>query len=287
MANVEKDIVEFVAKGKQKDNFRPDVRVSILSAKVSSIDESGKSFNIVFKIPGQKYSHNGYISANEQVYKLLSEAKKLDKIVIVRLERKRKKTADPKASIMDLTKDMETAKNNSVKITSGIYDENNQRWILTSEAESEPSEDPEKVKSGIASVNIDEKAFFQENASKRVKGSKELKARADSLLNLYFFLLERANKSGTSIEPEKLNEYTKLLETSCNYIQKNNFKIKSPVYGDYSYTRVRYLLFNYADHVNDLNKDVFASDESMKSWARDFIKYGTQLWEWAFKEAKQ
>lgn len=297
MTQIEKSIAHFVAKGKPiatENNFRPDVRVEVVSGKVIGIDETNGNKNIKIAVEGEKYPHNGYISSNELAAQLLTEAHEKDVPVIVRLERKRKKNADIHASIMDLTKDMNTAKENAVRTTVGVYDVNNQAWILTSEAESSPEEDPEEVASGIRSVNYNPNDFFAEpsssntqNAVPKVNGNREHNSEVDNVITLFFFLKEKANKVAPEVKDEQLREYAKILVTACDFVQTTVYKMQAPVYSAYSYTRTRYLLFNFEEHYKPFTSTDFESVDTMQNWARDFIKKGGQLWTWAMETVNE
>lgn len=289
MTQMEKSIASFVAQGKPvatENNFRPDVRVEVISAKVAGIDDNNGIKNVKFSVEGEKYQHSGFIGGNEQVFNVISEAKEKDVPIIVRLERKRKKNVDIHKSIMDLTKDMTTAKDNAVKTTVGVYDVNNSQWLLTSEAESEPSEDPDSVGAGIRSVNYNPDDFFSKPSkpTPAINTNREHNSQVDNLVTLYFFLKEKANALEVNVSDKQLKEYTKVLVTACDFIQTKVFKMQAPVYSAYSYVRTRFLLFNFEEHDVNLTEDAFKSIDGMKGWARQFIKVGGQLWEWAINE---
>lgn len=288
MSQIQKAIAEFVAPGKPVGNVTPDVRVEVVSGIVKDIaGNKDNAKNIIISVEGQQYDHSGYIGTNEMVFKLLQKAKELGTPVIVRLERKRKKDEDPSASIMELTKDMDTARKHAVKTTVGIYDENAGQWVLTSEAQSDTTKDPESVTAGIAAANYNPSNFFsapQQSSDapvQRVSSSREKSAESDSLLTLYFFVLERFKNAGVKPDNVLIQEYAKILQTSCGFIQSRLFKLEAPVYSDYSFTRARYLLFNYADHISDLDAETLKDVNSFKNWAKRFIKNGEALWGWA------
>lgn len=292
MERLQKDITNFVAKGKPVDNIRPDVRVEIISAKINKIEQKGKAFNAEFSIEGEQYPHNGFISENELVYKLLCKALKMNQLVTVRLERKRKKGVDPSLKIMDLTKDMGTAKKNAVKTTVGIFDYSTKKWILTNEAESSPEEDPADTLSKIESVNFDSDGFFSQpsktnNQQAYKSTNRELEKKTDSLMTLMFFVIEIAKNNEVKLESKQIQEYTEILSASCDFVQKSIFKLKNPNYSDYSYTRTRFLLFNYEEHMKPLNKESLKNSESMKVWAKSFIEVGIKLWKWASVTAQK
>lgn len=284
MSQIEKTIASFVADGKPVDGVTPDVRVEVVSGKVIDIISKNNSQNIIISVAGEEYKHNGYVGENELVFSLLKKAKELNKTVIVRLERKRKKGIDPKEKILDLTKDMDTARKNVIKLTVGVYDENKKEWLLTNEAESDPAKDPSQVKSGIDSVNYNSNDFFRAPSTPKVVSNKELNSKSDSLVTLYFFLRERANKLELPINDDLLKEYSKILLSACDYIQTHLFDMKQPVYSDYTYTRTRFLLFNYADHIKDIDGSVLSDVNHFKQWAKEFIKQGGTLWHWALVE---
>ena len=81
-----------------------------------------------------------------------------------------------------------------------------------------------------------------------------------------------------------IQEYAKILQTSCGFIQSRLFKLEAPVYSDYSFIRARYLLFNYADHISDLDAETLKDVNSFKNWAKRFIKNGEALWGWAITD---
>ena len=296
MTQIEKSIANFVAEGKpiaSENNFRPDVRVEVVSGKVVGVDDINGNKNVQVAVEGEKYQHSGYISGNEPAAQVLIEAHEKGVPVIVRFERKRKKNADIHTSIMELTKDMNTAKENAVRTTVGVYDVNKQAWILTSEAQSSPDEDPESVETGIRSVNYNPDDFFSapksssNNAAPAVTGNREHNSKVDNMVTLYFFLKEKANTTDAEVTDEQLEEFTKVLVTACDFVQTTVYKMQAPVYSAYSYTRTRFLLFNFEEHDVHLTKEHFASIDSMKDWAREFIQIGGQLWTWAMQTADE
>lgn len=291
MVQIEKRIEHFVAQGKPlEDGFRPGVRVDVISGRVVDIREKNGATNVIFKVEGLEHEFNGFISRNEMVFKLLEKAFKDEKPVVARLERKRNKKQDPHADIMELTKTMELAKQNAVKITVGVYNFNTNEWVLTGEAESVPSEDPASVMNGIHSVRQSVEGFFESpqatsTPQPRVNGPREHSNKTDSLVNFYFFVIEHMRKANVKINNSLAQEMAKLLLLSCDRIQMDVFNLAAPVYSDYSYTRARYLLFSYTDHINPLTVEQLNDIEQFKAWAKHFISFGGSVWKWADKTA--
>lgn len=292
MTLISKLVGDFVGLGKEviyKGNkVRPEVKVAIASVYVES-KTSKKSglLNYSFRADGAQYGLNGFINESEAIVKVFDAASEKGEPVCVRFERKRKQKVDPTIPIADLTVDMATAKDNIVKTIVGVWDQNNKKWVLTREAQTNPEFDPEGTQTQIEQLSFDPDGFFDapvpsgEPAYQSTSAEKEKENGSNALLNMYFFIAEQEKTNNFKLKHTERCKYATLLLKIANKLQVDHFKLENPSYSAYSHTRARYLIFKWAETVAPLNEESIAN---IKEWGVDLIKKGTAIWNWSEDE---
>lgn len=279
---------DFTALGKTIQHngadYRPEVAVSMAAAHVKDITDSGKMpSRVIMVVEGAKFELNGYINAQEPVLAILRKAQEENEAVVVRLEKKRKRKVDPTLPIADITATMDIARENIAKIVCGVYDFNNDTWILTREAESNPEEDPAGTIEGVKSCNVDVNGFFNK-AQPAVQGGqvsnayKEPEAKENALMSMYFFVEEQLAKNEVTIDNEVKKQIAISLLKAANFLQSKMFGLEAPVYSAYSHTRARFLVFKWIENMSPLDANATAN---LSSWGANLVQNSNDLWEWA------
>lgn len=293
MSLISKLLSSFISQGKpvewEGQTVHPEVSVTIASVTIKDIKKGDKnSWAVDFHADGAKYGINGYINGDEPVAKILEKAQEENETIVVRLEKKRKKNIDPTATMADLTPTMDVARGNVVKITCGVYDFKNEKWILTREAETDPANDPEGTLNTINSVNVSVDDFFNNPTSTSVaapptfSGNKEIENKENAIVSMFVFLSEAEIEHDFTIPPKEKRKMAIDLVKAASQIQMNVFNLEAPSYSSYSHTRARFILFKFIEVKYPIN------EESIKDWknlVRSVIKSGSALWSWAQVEA--
>lgn len=293
-----KDFGAFVAKGQEiedkNEKIRPEVKVSVIAAHVTSCDEKNGTLNCVFNVDGQEFKHNGYVWANTIVGRLIKEAFDKEYIICVRLEKKRKKNVDPRLPIVDISSSLEVAKKNIVKTTVGVFNYNTKKWLLTDDAQSSPSEDPEDLLGKILSLEVSTDEFFgqqgaQSNGNAQYVSANRNQDSAETvLLNLFYYLFGEekriTNNQGTVINTATRQKYAKILLRACDYVQVTSLNLEKPIPGAYSHTRTRMLLFKFGENAYPLTKEILTDEPKFKEWVKKYMSTSIALCNWAAKE---
>lgn len=288
MSIISKLIKDYVAKGRPiEDGFRPEVKVTIASVFVTNEEENKGNINFTFKADGAKFKLGGYINSSEPVAQVIKLAAEKNEPVCVRLEKKRKKNVDPKLSIEEISKDMNIARENIVKTVVGVFDFRTNKWVLTSEAQSNPNEDPEGLLEIIKGLNFQADGFFSSSPQNEgpiiiSNAQKEKENAENALMSMYFFLVEQEKEHGYTLDGQKRREYSIQLLKLANLIQMQTFNLEHPNFTAYSHTRARYLVFKWAEVMAPLNKEAI---EKFGPWCKSVLKNGTALWHWCQSEA--
>lgn len=290
MAIVSKLIGGFTALGRTVDHkgtkMRPEVKVTIASARVTDIQDNRGNLNITMAADGAKFKLGGFISADEQVAKVIELAREKDEPVCVRFEKKRKKDVDPTLPIEDISKTMDLARDNIVRTVVGVYDYNQDKWILSREAQSNPEEDPEGTLDAIRNLNFNVAGFFEEKAAGNVAAGGPVPANyaernrenaENAIMSMFFFLCEQEEKHGYKVDYDTKRKHAIQLVKVANMLQMQMFDLEEPDYAAYSHTRARYLIFKWAEVVSPLNEN---ASNKFSDWGKALLKNGASLWTW-------
>jgi len=285
----EKWINDFTAKGKpvvvNGETLRPDTRVSIAIGKVARLDETGtNNLKAVIKVPGAKYDFSGFLNGNNPVAELLKKAKENEYPIAVRFEKKRKKNADPKETIENLTKDSGTARDNIVNIVSGVYNFGDSSWITTDDSISNPNEDPDYVKEELSKASYSTSNFFDSGEKKLKTSDKEWKA--NHLVSMFTYASEHNLENEIGLEPKSIKLLATFMLKACDQLQMKMKNIDSPNYNDYSHTKARGMLFSWM-RVNPLSKEIMTTKGKFTEWITRFVDENVELWEWAKNEIEK
>lgn len=266
--------------------LRPNTRVSIAIGKVFALEDKGNNnLRLVLKVTGAKYDFTGFINDDNPVSNLLKEAHKNDLPIAVRFEKKRKKNVDPTLDIDELTADANTARDSIVNIVAGVYNFNTETWILTDDAVSTPSEDPEYVVHELQKAQYSTAGFFSDQSAPskprvRVQGSPDEKA--NQLLSMYVHANELNAEEEIGLDANGVRNLAKYLLKAADMLQMSVYGLNEPAYSDYSHTKARMMLFSWL-RVNPLNLDIMKN--SFNEWLNEFVRVNAETWKWALHES--
>lgn len=168
-----------------------------------------------------KYPMSGYISENSPLIPIFKTAEENQTPLLVRIEQRRKKDVDPNTSIIELTSDQETALKNTFKVLVGVYDVNNEKWVLSKDAQTNPDNDPDDAKEFVRRAlngiedDIDIDAFFQKKQSLVVDSSVE-----EKLQLIEFLLLVENIENKQNINFNNKKEIASLFLRMTNNLQR-------------------------------------------------------------------
>ena len=283
----EKWINDFTSLGAEVEvggeKVRPDTKTSIAIGKIFSMEEVGRNnLKAVLKVPGAKYDFSGFMNDNNPVADLLKQAKELDAPIAVRFEKKRKKDADPKATMSELTVDSSTARDNIVNIVAGVYNYSTKEWILTDDAVSNPAEDPAHVVQELEAASYSTANFFDSDRPKRIVTT-DKDQKVNHLISMYNFAAEHNLEHEIGLKDEFLRILAGLMLKACDQLQMKMKNLDAPNYSDYSHTKARGMLFSWM-RVNPLTQETITKKGAFNEWINQFLTENQELYEWAQAE---
>lgn len=127
-----------------ENGVRAEVSVTVGVGKVNEIVVGGKGVTAQakFSVEGLKYSINGWCPVNDPIYQIISDAKESGELVEFRVEHQRKATIDRTTPISELRSSAEAAKENTTSILAGARKVSDKEMTFSSEAVTNPAEDP-------------------------------------------------------------------------------------------------------------------------------------------------
>lgn len=290
----EKWIPDFIALGAEVEHngvkVRPETTTSIAIGKISRLDEVGKNnLKLTLKVSGAKYDFSGFLNDNTPVAGLLKQAKEEDLVICARFEKKRKKGVDPTLPIADITVDASTAKDNIVKVVSGVYNFNTEEWILTDDAVSNPAEDPANVKTELDNASYSTEGFFSStstSSSAPKVPTTDVDRKANHLISMYSYASEHNQENKLDFDDNALKILASYMLTACDQLQMKSYSLEAPNYSDYSHTKARGMLFSWMK-LNPLSKEIMTTKGAFNTWITRFLTESSDIWAWAKSEAEK
>lgn len=285
----EKWLNEFTGLGSPVEHngttVRPDTRTSIAIGKVTRLEEAGKNnLKLTLKVAGAKYDFSGFMNDNTPVANLAKQANEEDLTICVRFEKKRKKDVDPTTSIMDLTKDSGIARDNIVNIVAGVYNFNNEQWVLTDDAISNPDEDPAYVADELKKAVYSTEGFFQSAEPKGPPVDNNWKV--NHLISMFTYASEHNYEHKLELDINALRVLANYMLKATDQLQMRANGIPTPNYNDYSHTKSRGMLFSWM-RINPLTKEIMTTKGGFNDWITRFLNESVAIWEWAKAEVEE
>lgn len=285
----EKWLDEFISLGAPVDHngekIRPDTRTSIAIGNVVRLEEAGKNnLRLTLKVAGAKYDFSGFLNDNTPVANLLKQAKEKEVPICVRFERKRKKGVDPSIPMTELTKDANTARDSIVNIVSGVFNFNNEEWVLTDDAISNPEEDPEYVSIELKKAVYNTDGFFSSSTKKSPVVDTNWKT--NHLISMFTYASEHNYDNKLDLDTNALKILANYMLKAVDQLQMRANGINEPNYNDYSHTKARGMLFSWM-RINPLTKEIMTTKGGFNDWITRFLNDGVAIWEWAKAEVEK
>ena len=130
----------------------------------TTIEESpnGKAVNVKVKPENAKYGLSGYVGKSYDLAKVAMEAVEKGAKLLYRFEQRRKPHIDVNIPMAELKPDLQSGKENTLKVLAGIYNFNTGEWLLSNDITAHPDNDTPQLKAFIEScVAKDTSSFFE------------------------------------------------------------------------------------------------------------------------------
>ena len=160
----------------------------------TTIEESpnGKAINVKVKPENAKYGLSGYVGKSYDLAKVAMEAEEKGAKLLYRFEQRRKPHIDVNIPMAELKPDLQSGKENTLKVLAGIYNFNTGEWLLSNDITAHPDNDTPQLKAFIEScVAKDTSTFFE--APKEIVTDDNYKAK-QHLLEIFSFLQGKENE---------------------------------------------------------------------------------------------
>lgn len=288
-----KGILKLLEHSFARDTFKTEskgeVVVMVTCGKVK-VENTGK--NNIWKVKTQtnisKYSTGGtfFTGGYEDILHVLQTAQEQNYEVICRYEKVRKEDIDKDIPIADLTVDQMTAKENIYLVFSGIYDVNNEKWVLTGQAATNPDNDTENLKNAVHQAlngireqvntesffaNPNEKVEVENNSKNTINNTNTGRDKNSYLLDLMFFVKECETKYDFNFKDNNIrfkiaNDILQIIDASYKVLHdKEEIDYSSLLYNDLYENFIRYeTLFEQLTKENIQN---------MKDYANRYIDF--------------
>lgn len=256
-----------------------EVIVEFVSA-VPVVTEVKKSYKVDMKPEHLEFGLTGYVFAESELGKVFKKAAEDGIVILARFEKSRKKDIDINIPITELTKDLKTARDSISKSFTGIYNENEHKWVMQSGA-FQPSMDTPEMQECVENVlvnnhpRIDVDSFFDEPKAPTIKPDTFDKSQV--LATLYYTLIDYENKSDFELTEEQRRAVTVKLLKLCDEIQKVILESDQVDYRDYSHVRARFLVFSYAEKVEPITQETL---QDINGWLTRCLTKSKYIVEW-------
>lgn len=210
----------------------------------TTIEESpnGKAINVKVKPENAKYGLSGYVGKSYDLAKVAMEAVEKGAKLLYRFEQRRKPHLDVNIPMAELKPDLQSGKENTLKVLAGIYNFNTGEWLLSNDITAHPDNDTPQLKAFIEScVAKDTSTFFE--APKEIVTDDSYKAK-QHLLEIFSFLQGKENELGFELSlKERLIASTQLLKLIAK-VQLINTQQNEVSYGSKTFEDAKKIIFN-------------------------------------------
>ena len=210
----------------------------------TTIEESpnGKAINVKVKPENAKYGLSGYVGKSYDLAKVATEAVEKGVKLLYRFEQRRKPHLDVNIPMAELKPDLQSGKENTLKVLAGIYNFNTGEWLLSNDITAHPDNDPQQLKAFIEScVAKDIASFFE--APKEIVTDDNYKAK-QHLLEIFSFLQGKENELGFELSmKERLIASTQLLKLIAK-VQLINTQQNEISYDSKTFEDAKKIIFN-------------------------------------------
>lgn len=263
------------------------VQVSLASG-IPKVERNGsKSVRVTVKPNIAPKPLGGYIFDDTDVIKIIDKAIETQSQILLRFEKRRKKGQPLDVPLSTLTPDMGTAAKNVNNALVGVYDFNNEKWILSSNY-AKPENDPEElinfikeVKEKGEDVNVDD--FFTEKVKTEngIISNTITFDKQKALLEMYYFIKKEETKNNIDLGEETRRDLAEKLIQVSNKIQQLITNSKEVDYKDFPHEKARYLVISYIKEIEPLNDNAIMD---INSYRNRIYKHSKGLVTWSGNE---
>lgn len=260
------------------------VQISLASG-IPRVERNGsKSVRVTVKPNIAPKPLGGYIFDDTDVIKIIDKAIETQSQVLLRFETRRKKGQPLDVPLSTLKPNMEIAAKNVNNALVGVYDFNNEKWILSSNY-AKPENDPEELTNFIKEVrekgedvNVDE--FFTQKTKQENNTITNLNVfdKQKALLEMYYAIKKEEIKNNINLDIETRKDLSEKLLEVANKLQELITNNQDVNYNDLSHEKARYLVISYIKEIEPLNEN---SIIDIKGWRNRAYKYSKDLIIWS------
>lgn len=241
--------------------------------------------SVELNIPNLEYPISGYVLEDTNVGRLIKSAEEKEMPILLRFEKQRNKDIDKTIPMAELTQSMEYAKGKITKCVVGVYHYNENKWILTTDARTNPEDDNEELKGIINRAkqgNVSEEDFFEDKIETN-KAIQTFKSnfkfdKSQCLITMYNSICEISQKYELNLNNSTKQKMAINLTKLANMIQQRLDSNSNIDYSSYSHTRARYLIFSYEQHINNLKEE---NCKDFNNWCKQCLKHSIEIISWA------
>lgn len=296
--------------GPDSNDVRAEVQVVEGYGLVDAIESSdkGTASKITFKVENTKWPSSGWLPSDSPLMETINSAHESGDPIFFRIEKVRKPDVDRTASIVELTKGSDNARNNSFKSLAAVRADEESDWVISDKAKTRLDEDP-KPSNGSSAYD-----YSLEELKKRGGSAPTPEGRAvdnfeappyklynfNGTLNLgsyavgvpagiYSYVSEYARTNELEI-PEKLKRtLSRVILQAANTLQVNVYdgELEKPDLSAGSHTRARAILFEVIRSLHPITQEVYSSREPLVEWRNEILESGEKLWRWSIQETER
>ena len=290
--------------GPDSDGVRAEVKVTLGFAIPKTIEASdkGKAAKAIFPVDNTKWPSAGWAPVDSDVMKVVQEAHDNDTPLYFRIETIRKPGVDRSASIVELTKGSDAARENANKSLAAVKREDDDQWTISKRAMTRLEEDPsEEGGTSAYSHSLDElKGANSSRASTSATVAVEPLIAEDGepnyasngtlvAANLFAFLADHCANNGLDTDSATLRNLAKLLlsVTSKLQVETSRGVLEEADLTAESHKNAVQIVRLTIESISPLAIDVLEDDKAQVAWAGTVLKRSLALWRWSAGEASK
>lgn len=226
-----------------------------LAVGTTTIDPStnGKAINVKVMPENAKYGLSGYVGKSYDLAKIAQRAVEKGTKLLYRFEQRRKPHLDVNIPMAELKPDVQSGRENTLKVLAGIYNFNENKWILSNDIAAYPDNDPQALKDFINNCTaIDIDSVLEGPVEIKTDYSYNAKVQ---LFDIYSFLQAQEQKLNFELSlKEKLIATIRLLNL-VEKIQTIITQQNQVIYDSKTFEDAKKMVFNSLNSSGELSKE--------------------------------
>ena len=290
--------------GVDENGIRAEVKVVAGYGLVDNIEKSkaGKSAKVSFSVENTDFTISGWAPVDSKVMEVCQEALKSESPIYFRVETLRKKNVDRTLPIMEISKGMEAARDNTYKSLASVRADESDDWTFNEFAVTNPLEDPKTSAGRHSALDMDIEATPASAAqsggaransypvepppyvSRMNNGELNLGSIAVGVpASIYDFVCEYTQSKGIEYSPKDRWEMTKMILEAANEVQVRVVKLESANLSLGSHTRARSLVYSTVRYGQPMPETFFENEEDSETWVKSLTDKASKLWEMSIR----